>query len=113
MNILEEAAKANAERAAIYGSPFKHFSRTIGMINAAYTEIVRERLARGEPMFNVLDWPKMMTMDKLARGTGEGFHRDSVVDRAGYANAEALLHEEQARRNSPEGEKGRTPVGLR
>jgi hypothetical protein len=97
--VLEEAIRITSQdRNRSYGHPADHFSRTIGAINAVFTDKVKERLARGEPMFDVLDWPKILTLDKVARGVEQGYHRDSVTDRAGYARTEEMAHDELERR---------------
>ena len=99
-NILEEALRATdgAEgRPKAYGHPYDHFGRTVGAINATFTDIVRERLARGEPMFTRDDWPVMMILDKTARYVHE-HQRDSLVDIPGYARTAEMVNEERARR---------------
>lgn len=87
MNILEEAEKLiNGERAADYGDASENFGRIADLWTAYH--------GAG---FTRHDVAMMMTLVKVARMSG-GYHRDSVVDIAGYA----ALDERVSDRGSPD-----------
>lgn len=98
--ILQEAIEiTESHRPDEYGHPLDHFSRTIGAINAQFTETVRRRLAAGKPMFEPEDWPLFMVIDKVSRAVN-AHKRDNATDIAGYAHTHELVFEERARRSA-------------
>lgn len=66
------------DRRPKYGGPRQHFKRTVGMINAAFGEILRRPLTEA-------DWAVIMTLDKVARYMGPSKTDDGPIDLAGYA----------------------------
>ena len=66
------------DRRPKYGGPKQHFARTVGMINAAYGEILKRPLTEA-------DWAVIMILDKVARYSGPNKTADGPVDMAGYA----------------------------
>ena len=66
------------DRRPKYGGPRQHFRRTVGMINAAFGEILRRPLTEA-------DWAVIMTLDKVARYMGPNKTEDGPIDLAGYA----------------------------
>lgn len=84
------------DRRPKYGGPRQHFKRTVGMINAAFGEILRRPLTEA-------DWAVIMTLDKVARYMGPNKTEDGPIDLAGYA---ACLAECEA----PAGEALRGPA---
>lgn len=87
MSILEEALSlTRGARQAAYDHPSRHFSRTIGAINAL---LRAEYLKKDLP---VDMWPKFMILDKIARSM-KGYKRDHMLDVAGYANTHEMLFE--------------------
>jgi hypothetical protein len=84
------------DRRPKYGGPRQHFKRTVGMINAAFGEILRRPLTEA-------DWAVIMTLDKVARYMGPNKTEDGPIDLAGYA---ACLAECEA----PDGEALRGPA---
>lgn len=66
------------DRRPKYGGPKKHFARTIGMINAAFADVLKRPLTEA-------DWAQFMILDKIARYNGPGATEDGPVDIAGYA----------------------------
>ncbi len=95
--VLEEAIAVVDERAASYGHPLDHFTRTTGMLNAlGHRKITPDGFMRElEPG----DWPEVMICDKLAREQ-EREKRDTLVDIAGYARTKEKVRDEQARRRA-------------
>lgn len=92
-NILQEALDITGrQRPGQYGHPADHFARTVGQINALFTEKVRQRLDAGQPMFLPEDWGVIMIIDKLSRFVHVG-QRDSLVDTAGYARTIEMVRE--------------------
>lgn len=72
--ILDEAQRiTSGERDKTYGHPLAHWERTVGMINARFGLNLRPE-----------DWGVCMILDKVAR-LANGYHRDSLVDIAGYS----------------------------
>lgn len=81
--ILEEAAAAIDARQASYGSP-----------RQSHTEIAALwEYHLGHPI-TAEDVAVMCLLMKVARLASGGYHRDSVVDIAGYARVLELLHED-------------------
>jgi len=73
LNILEEANAVVKDRQAAYGSPVRHWGRTVALVNAHFgTRFAPE------------DWGVIMVFDKLARQL-ETDKRDNLVDVCGYA----------------------------
>lgn len=66
------------DRRPKYGGPKQHFARTVGMINAAFGEILKRPLTEA-------DWALIMILDKVARYSGPSKTADGPVDMAGYA----------------------------
>ena len=76
--LLDTARAAVMDRHAVYGPPKEHFSRTVGMVNALFSFVLKRPLT-------VSDWARIMLLDKLARDLGPKPHPDNAVDLAGYA----------------------------
>lgn len=91
--VLELAIEAVDDRGKTYGHPREHFARTTGMINALFTDRVRERLETGQPMFTPEDWAYIMIIDKLARQQGAKKHVDNLTDMCGYARTAEKITE--------------------
>lgn len=73
MSFLDDVRTITEARGRQYGPPVKHFTKTVGMINALYDlDLTPE------------DWAVFMICDKLARES-ETVHRDNLLDIAGYA----------------------------
>ncbi len=84
--LLQTAIATIRDRRGTYGPPRDHFAITIGLLNAAFAERIRRRLAAGAPPFALDDWPIIMTLDKIARDTGGPRQSaDTPIDLAGYA----------------------------
>ena len=66
------------DRRPKYGGPRQHFARTVGMINAAFADVLKRPLTEA-------DWAQIMIMDKIARYNGPNSTTDGPVDIAGYA----------------------------
>lgn len=81
--LCEKTAEVIRDRRPKYGGPKHHFSRTIGMVNAAFSEVLKRPLTEA-------DWATIMILDKIARFRGPGATVDGPVDIAGYA---ACLYE--------------------
>jgi hypothetical protein len=86
--LLLEALAVIRDRRPKYGGPLQHFRRTVGMINAAFADVLRRPLTEA-------DWAIFMTLDKVARYCGPNKTADGPVDLAGYA---ACLAEVEAAR---------------
>jgi Domain of unknown function (DUF6378) len=86
--LLLEALAVIRDRRPKYGGPLQHFRRTVGMINAAFADVLRRPLTES-------DWAIFMTLDKVARYCGPNKTADGPVDLAGYA---ACLAEVEAAR---------------
>jgi enoyl-[acyl-carrier protein] reductase I len=71
------------DRRPKYGGPKNHFARTVGMVNAAFADVLKRPLTEA-------DWATIMILDKIARFRGPGATIDGPVDIAGYA---ACLYE--------------------
>lgn len=78
VQLLDEARAAVIDRHAKYGPPREHFSRTVGMVNAAFAEVLKRPLTPA-------DWALIMTLDKVARHMGTAKTTDTPIDLAGYA----------------------------
>lgn len=85
-DLLQHALDVIRDRRANYGGPRDHFRRTVGMINAAFSEILRRPLTPG-------DWAQIMILDKIARHQGPTPTPDTPIDLAGYAGC---LHEAES-----------------
>lgn len=81
--LCEKTAEVIRDRRPKYGGPKHHFSRTVGMVNAAFADVLRRPLTEA-------DWATIMILDKIARFRGPGATVDGPVDIAGYA---ACLYE--------------------
>jgi hypothetical protein len=76
--LLLEALAVIRDRRPKYGGPKHHFRRTIGMINAAFADVLKRPLTES-------DWAIFMTFDKVARFLGPNKTADGPIDLAGYA----------------------------
>ena len=76
--LLLDALAVIRDRRPKYGGPLQHFRRTIGMINAAFADVLKRPLTEA-------DWAIFMTLDKVARYCGPSKTSDGPVDLAGYA----------------------------
>jgi hypothetical protein len=76
--LLLEALAVIRDRRPKYGGPRHHFKRTIGMINAAFADVLKRPLTES-------DWAIFMTFDKVARFLGPNKTADGPIDLAGYA----------------------------
>lgn len=76
--LLLDALDVIRDRRPKYGGPRHHFKRTIGMINAAFADVLRRPLTES-------DWAIFMTFDKVARFLGPNKTADGPIDLAGYA----------------------------
>jgi hypothetical protein len=85
-DLLQNALDVIRDRRANYGGPRDHFRRTVGMINAAFSEVLRRPLTPG-------DWAQIMILDKIARHQGPAPTPDTPIDLAGYAGC---LHEAES-----------------
>jgi|OM-RGC.v1.023313952 hypothetical protein len=76
--LLDKAMQTVAQRRQTYGPPTEHFRKTVGMINAAFSEVLKRPLTEG-------DWAIIMMLDKIARDQGPTPTDDTPIDMAGYA----------------------------
>ena len=76
--LLDKARQTVAQRRQTYGPPTEHFKKTVGMINAAFSEVLKRPLTEG-------DWAIIMMIDKIARDQGPTPTDDTPIDMAGYA----------------------------
>lgn len=76
--LLMDALDVVRDRRPKYGGPLSHFRKTVGMINAAFSHILRRPLTPS-------DWAIIMTLDKIARHQGPNKTEDTPIDLAGYA----------------------------
>jgi len=81
--LCERTAEVIRDRRPKYGGPQKHFARTVGMVNAAFADVLKRPLTEA-------DWATIMILDKIARFRGPNSTIDGPVDIAGYA---ACLYE--------------------
>ena len=81
--LCEKTAEVIRDRRPKYGGPRAHFARTVGMVNAAFADVLKRPLTEA-------DWAVVMILDKVARFRGPGATVDGPVDIAGYA---ACLYE--------------------
>jgi hypothetical protein len=81
--LCSRTAEVIRDRRPKYGGPQKHFARTVGMVNAAFAEVLKRPLTEA-------DWATIMILDKIARFRGPNATIDGPVDIAGYA---ACLYE--------------------
>lgn len=77
-DLLHQAIEVIRDRRPKYGGPLNHFQRTVGMVNAAFLEVLVRPLTPA-------DWAIIMTLDKVARHMGPTKTTDTPVDLAGYA----------------------------
>lgn len=77
--LLVDALQVIRDRRPKYGGPRAHFARTVGMINAAFADVLRRPLTPA-------DWAQIMILDKIARYNGPGKTADGPIDLAGYAS---------------------------
>ena len=78
VQLLEQAREAVIDRHTKYGPPLEHFGRTVGMVNAAFSGILKRPLTPA-------DWALIMLLDKVARHMGTARTADTPIDLAGYA----------------------------
>ena len=76
--LLLDALAVIRDRRPLYGGPREHFRRTVGMINAAFRDVLNRPLTMS-------DWALIMTLDKVARFLGPTKTSDQITDLAGYA----------------------------
>jgi hypothetical protein len=76
--LLMDAIAVIRDRRPLYGGPRQHFRRTVGMINAAFRDVLNRPLTES-------DWALIMTLDKVARFLGPTKTSDQITDLAGYA----------------------------
>lgn len=76
--LLQDAISVVRDRRPKYGGPRAHFARTVGMINAAFSDVLKRPLTPS-------DWALIMTLDKVARFLGPTKTSDQITDLAGYA----------------------------
>lgn len=108
-NILEEANTVPAQRGPQYGHPLDHFTHTAALITAYLRE---EGLLASGVKLEWFHWPNMMDLDKIARGMpSKHRHRDSLVDRCGYARTIEMGYDEADRRAKESRQESRQPVG--
>lgn len=81
--LCHKTAAVIRDRRPQYGGPRHHFARTIGMINAAFGDVLKRPLTEA-------DWATIMILDKVARYRGPTSTIDGPIDIAGYA---ACLYE--------------------
>ena len=81
--LCSRTAEVIRDRRPKYGGPQKHFARTVGMVNAAFADVLKRPLTEA-------DWATIMILDKIARFRGPHSTIDGPVDIAGYA---ACLYE--------------------
>ena len=77
-DLLHQTIGVIRDRRPKYGGPLQHFRRTVGMINAAFSDILQRPLTES-------DWAQFMLLDKIARYNGPNKTADGPVDLAGYA----------------------------
>ena len=76
--LLEEAQRTIRNRRSTYGPPVQHFAKTVGMINAAFADVLVRPLTPA-------DWAIIMSLDKIARHQGPHKTHDTPIDLSGYA----------------------------
>lgn len=76
--LLEQAIGVVRDRRPKYGGPLSHFAKTVGLINAAFGDVLKRPLTPA-------DWAIIMTLDKIARDRGPKPTEDTPIDIAGYA----------------------------
>ncbi|NBW14547.1 MAG: hypothetical protein EBR82_41765, partial [Caulobacteraceae bacterium] len=76
--LLRDAIDVIRDRRPKYGGPLHHFARTVGMINAAFADVLKRPLTPA-------DWAVVMTLDKVSRHMGPSKTTDTPIDLAGYA----------------------------
>lgn len=94
--ILDDAAAAtSSDRPSIYGSPRLHFACTAALVHAY---LIRRGWTPPPEGLLAYDWAEIMGLDKIARNAGSITatgkpHRDTNVDKAGYARTSEMLDE--------------------
>lgn len=88
VKMLREAIDVVQQRRAKYGAPLEHWTKTVGMLNAAFGSVLRRPLTPDE-------WGIIMLLDKIARYMGTEPTLDGPIDIAGYA---ACMAEVEANR---------------
>ena len=81
--LCQKTAAVIRDRRPKYGGPRAHFARTVGMVNAAFSGVLKRPLTEA-------DWATIMILDKVARYMGPTSTVDGPIDIAGYA---ACLYE--------------------
>lgn len=76
--MLLEVIAVIRSRRKTYGGPHRHWTKTVGMINAAFGDILKRPLTPA-------DWGVIMQLDKVARYLGPTPTKDGPIDMAGYA----------------------------
>lgn len=76
--MLRQTIAVIQQRRAKYGAPLDHWTRTVGMLNAAFGSVLKRPLT-------VEEWGIIMLLDKVARYMGPEATADGPVDMAGYA----------------------------
>lgn len=87
--LVEAEGIINGQRRADYGTPGQSFSRVAGL----WSEYLSNRPGPPRPL-SPEDVALMMVLFKVARAT-QGYHRDSLVDIAGYAGCIELVQRER------------------
>lgn len=78
VEMLRETIEVVQQRRAKYGSPLEHWTKTVGMLNAAFGSVLKRPLTPDE-------WGIIMLLDKVARHMGPDKTLDGPIDMAGYA----------------------------
>ena len=81
--LCQKTSEVIRDRRPKYGGPRAHFARTVGMVNAAFSGVLKRPLTEA-------DWATIMILDKVARYMGPTSTVDGPIDIAGYA---ACLYE--------------------
>ncbi|HEY4001865.1 MAG TPA: DUF6378 domain-containing protein [Candidatus Xenobia bacterium] len=87
---LQAHALVHGDRGAAYGPPAQDFARTA----ALWTAVLGDKLAPGASI-TAHDVGLLMAALKLSR-LAHGYHADSAVDLAGYAECLAMVHNTEA-----------------
>ncbi len=86
MTILEEAQKLTSEdRQEVYGHPADDFKKVAQMTKPILESNIDPRLKHALYMIQV----------KVARLLNTPYHRDSIIDIAGYANTYSMITEKE------------------
>ena len=76
--MLLEVIQVIRQRRKTYGGPRSHWTKTVGMINAAFSDVLKRPLT-------IAEWGVIMQLDKVARYLGPSKTSDGPIDMAGYA----------------------------